>query len=170
MMSANTRPAFHTKVAHSLSHPCVRGFSAAATVVPLLAVNMVLAPSALADSADSLRAAVSSVRSASCGPLRPDPLVEHTAEDVNRSTATWLDHAGRVAPVDDPLPLLKDRGYGGKKARLVQGAARTTADAIKALLLEGYLEIPDCSYTDYGVSVIRNRTTNYVLTAIVLAA
>ncbi|KMV23816.1 hypothetical protein BMW24_001185 [Mycobacterium heckeshornense] len=131
---------------------------------------MLLAPPAVADSADSLRAAVGSVRSASCGPLRPDPLVERTAEDVNRSTAAWLDHTGRVAPVDDPLPLLKDRGYGGKKARLLQGAARTTADAIKALLLEGYLEIPDCSYTDYGASVIRNRTTNYVLTAIVLAA
>ncbi|EUA51169.1 hypothetical protein I552_2110 [Mycobacterium xenopi 3993] len=63
-----------------------------------------IAPPAVADSADTLRAAVDSVRSASCAPLRPDPLVESTAEDVNRSTAAWLDHAGRVAPVDDPCP------------------------------------------------------------------
>lgn len=72
--------------------------------------------------------------------------------------------------MDDPLPLLKDRGFGGKKARLVQGAGRTSTDAIKGLLLEGYLDIPDCSYTEYGVSLIRNRTTNYVLAAMVLAA
>jgi hypothetical protein len=169
-MDAKTRPGFRRRIASPLAHRCARGFSAAAAAVPLLAANTLSAPPAVADSADSLRAAVSSVRSASCGPLRPDPLVEHTADDVNRSTAAWLDHAGRVAPVDDPLPLLKDRGFGGKKARLVQGAARTTADAIKALLLQGYLEIPDCSYTDYGVSVIRNRTTNYVLVAMVLAA
>ncbi|ORX21014.1 hypothetical protein AWC32_02635 [Mycobacterium xenopi] len=138
--------------------------------MPFLAATMLLPPPAVADSADTLRAAVDSVRSASCAPLRPDPLVESTAEDVNRSTAAWLDHAGRVAPVDDPLPLLKDRGFGGKKARLVQGAGRTSTDAIKGLLLEGYLDIPDCSYTEYGVSLIRNRTTNYVLAAMVLAA
>jgi hypothetical protein len=142
----------------------------AAAAMPFLAATVLLPPPAVADSADSLRVAVGSVRSASCGPLRPDPLVESTAEDVNRSSAAWLDHAGHVAPVDDPLPLLKDRGFGGKKARLVQGAGRTSADAIKGLLLEGYLDIPDCSYTEYGVSLIRNRTTNYVLAAMVLAA
>lgn len=169
-MRADARPAFPKWLTSCLSHRCVRGISAAATAMPFLAATMLLPPPAVADSADSLRAAVGSVRSASCAPLRPDPLVESTAEDVNRSTAAWLDHAGRVAPVDDPLPLLKDRGFGGKKARLLQGAGRTSADAIKGLLLEGYLDIPDCSYTEYGVSVIRNRTTNYVLAAMVLAA
>lgn len=102
-MGADARPAFPRRVTYSLSHRRLQGISAAATVLPFLAANMLLAPPAVADSADSLRAAVGSVRSASCGPLRPDPLVERTAEDVNRSTAAWLDHTGRVAPVDDPF-------------------------------------------------------------------
>jgi hypothetical protein len=169
-MRADTRPAFDRWVSTSLVHRRVRGQLVAAAVMPFLAATMLLPPPAVADSADSLRAAVGSLRSASCGPLRPDPLVESTAEDINRSSAVWLDHAGRVAPVDDPMPLLKDRGFGGKKARLVQGAGRTSADAIKGLLLQGYLDIPDCSYTEYGVSLMTNRTTNYVLSAIVLAA
>jgi hypothetical protein len=154
----------------SLAHRRARGMLAAAAAIAFLAATILMPPPAVADSADGLRGAVGSLRSASCGPLRPDPLVESTAEDVNRSSAAWLDHIGRVAPVDDPLPLLKDRGFAGKKARLVQGAGRTAADAIKGLLLEGYLDIPDCSYTEYGVSLITNRTTNYVLAAIVLAA
>lgn len=169
-MRADAWPAFPRWVSSSLAHRHVRGIAATAAAIPFLAATTLLAPPAVADSADSLRAAVGSLRSASCGPLRPDPLVESTAEDVNRSSAAWLDHAGRVAPVDDPMPLLKDRGFGGKKSKLVQGAGRTSADAIKGLLLEGYLDIPDCSYTEYGVSLIRNRTTNYVLAAMVLAA
>lgn len=169
-MRADARPAFLRTATSSLSHRRVRGISAAAAAMTFLALTVLVAPPAVADSADSLRAAVGSVRSASCEPLRPDPLVESTAEDVNRSSAAWLDHAGRVAPVDDPMPLLKDRGFSGKKSKLVQGAGRTSADAIKGLLLEGYLDIPDCSYTEYGVSLIRNRTTNYVLAAMVLAA
>jgi hypothetical protein len=169
-MRTDARPAYPRWVSTSSAYRRVRGVSAAASAMSLLAATMLLPPPAVADSADSLRVAVGSLRSASCGPLRPDPLVESTAEDVNRSSAAWLDHAGRVAPVDDPLPLLKDRGFGGKKARLVQGAGRTSGDAIKGLLLEGYLDIPDCSYTEYGVSLIRNRTTNYVLAAMVLAA
>lgn len=170
MMRAGARPALREWIDSSLTCRWFGGVSAGAAAMSLVVATVLSAPSAVADSADSLRAAVSAVRSASCGPLQPNPLVESTAEDVNRSSAAWLDHVGRVAPVDDPMPLLKDRGFDGTKAKLLQGAGRTNADAIKGLLIQGYLDIPDCSYTDVGVSLMLNRTTNYVLAAIVLAA
>jgi len=37
-------------------------------------------------------------------------------------------------------------------------------------LLQGYVKIPDCSYTDYGVSALFNKSKNMILTTIVLAA
>jgi hypothetical protein len=119
--------------------------------------------------ADDLRTAVMSVRQASCGVLRSNPIVEHAAEIVNRSTDRWLDHTGRAVPVPDPLPVLKDLGYAGGRAMQVQGAGDTEAKAIEGLLLVGYDKIPDCSYTDYGVSVMQNQATGHYLTVVVLA-
>jgi hypothetical protein len=157
------------KFARFRSHRRLRAIAWAVLATVIVASSTSLAAPAAADSEDSLRAAVMSVRSASCGPLRSDPLVEQATEDVNRSDDVWLNHEGRKTPVDDPLPILKDSGYGGSKAVLLRGAARTDVDAIKGLLIEGYLNFPDCSFSDYGVSVLRNRTTNYFLTALVMA-
>jgi hypothetical protein len=68
------------------------------------------------------------------------------------------------------MPLLKDLGYGGTASAMLVGAGSTSADSIKALLLQGYLKIPDCSYVDYGVSSLRNASKDMILTAVVLAA
>lgn len=138
-----------------------------ATVV---AASILVAPPAVADSADSLRFAVASVHSASCGPLQSDPLVEEAAQLTNLEEDTWLNQEGRAVPTDDPLPLLKDRGFGGEKAKLLKGAGVTDGLSMKGLLISGYLDLPDCTYKLYGVSVIRNRTTNYILTSVVLAS
>ena len=127
------------------------------------------APRGHAAAAGSRGAAVMSVRSSSCSPLRPDPRVEQAVEDSNRSEDVWINQEGRNPPVDDVLPLLKDLGYEGDRALLIRGTGRTLADAVKGLLLQGYLDIPDCSYTSYGVSVLRNRTTNYFLAALAIA-
>jgi hypothetical protein len=144
-----------------------------ATVVAVLGAGVPFAPPASGDSADSLRSAVTQVRQAACGPLRDDPLVEQAADIVNRSTDEWINHASRAAPVDkDPLPILKDRGYQGNKAALALGAGRSVAESIKMLLLQGYNKIPDCSYTDYGVSVMQNPNANQGfsnLTVLILA-
>lgn len=140
----------------------------AVTAVTILGASLWLSPPAVANSVDSLRAAVMSVRP-SCGSPRSDPLVEQAAEIVNRSTDEWLDHTGRAAPVPAPLPILKDLGYGGGKAVQVEGAGDTDADAITGLLLIGYDILPDCTYTDYGVSMIRNQTTGHYLATVVLA-
>ncbi|ODQ93404.1 hypothetical protein BHQ17_13575 [Mycolicibacterium holsaticum] len=104
-----------------------------------------------------------------CEPIRSDPLVEQAAEIVNRSTDKWLDHTGRAVPVPDPLPILKDLGYGGKRAVKIEGAGDTDAQAIAGLLIIGSDILPDCSYADYGVSVLQNHTTGHFLTTVVLA-
>lgn len=145
-----------------------RGMCLALLAFTTASVSM--APSAVADSSDTLRAALLAARAASCGPLRSDPLVEKTAAEVNESTDKWVNHDARVEPEADALPRLKDLGYGGSKAAILTGAGATDADSIKAVLLQGYLKIPDCSYTDYGVSALHNTSKDMILTTIMLAA
>jgi hypothetical protein len=156
-------------VTESPSHRRGRASAAVVAAMAILTASILLAPPAIANSADALRSAMMSVRSASCGPLRSDPLVEKTAEIVNRSEDLWLNQDGRAVPLSDPLPTLKDLGYGGAKATQFQGAAHNESASIKGLLIEGYLAWPDCSYRTYGVSVLKNRTTDYILSVVVLA-
>lgn len=139
-------------------------------VVALMAAPFAPAPTATADSTDSLTEAVMAMRAAACGPLRLDPIVEEAAAEINDSTDKWIDHVARAAPVTESLPLLKDLGYGGSKSTFVLGAGRSAADSIKALLLQGYRKIPDCSYVDYGVSSLHNESKDMILTVVVLAA
>lgn len=147
--------------------------TSAVAFLAVISATVPLAPLASGDSTDNLRSAVFQVRQAACGPLHSDPTVEQVAEIVNRSTVEWIDHAARAAPIDkDPLPVLKDRGYQGNKAALLLGAGRTVTESIKMLLLQGYNKIPDCSYTDYGVSVMQNPNANQGfsnLTVLILA-
>lgn len=145
----------------------------------VITASLVLAPSAAADSGDAIRSAVISARGAtSCGPLKSDPVVQEVSDIANRSTDTYLDHDAQTAPISNPLPgipglsplqVLNDRGSGAKKAKLLQGAGRNEADAIKFILISGYNSIPDCSYTQYGVSLTQNTTSGYFLTSMVLA-
>jgi len=157
-------------ISRSVSQCRVRASASTAIVTTILAASVSLAPTAMADSADSLRAAVTAVRQGTCQPLRSEPVVEQAADTVNRSTDMWLDHKGRAVPVPDPLPVLKDLGYGGGRAVQVQGAGNTDAEAIEGLLLVGYDIVPDCSYTDFGVSVLQNQSTGHYLAVVVLAS
>jgi hypothetical protein len=145
-----------------------RGICLALLVYTTASVSM--APSAVADPSDTLRAAVVALRGTSCGAFRSDPVVDQAADEVNGTTDKWLDHAARAVPATDALAVLKDLGYGGSKATILSGAGVTDANAIKALLLQGYLAIPDCSYTDLGVSVLHNQSKDMLLTTVVLAA
>jgi hypothetical protein len=139
-------------------------------LVAVLCAAVSQPPSAVADSVASLRDALASARSgASCGPLRSDPIVEQVAEKINQANEDWMNHAATQVPATDPLPGLKILGYGGSNAKLLQGAGRTGANAIKGALLEGYDKIPVCSYTDYGASLRRNDRTGWYLAVAVLA-
>lgn len=142
--------------------------------------GLVLAPPAAADPVADLREAVASARSeTSCGPLQYHPTVEQAAGVFNEMTDDYLSHtATRVqnkdtAPgsIPDPLIGLKNLGYGGTHAYLLQGAKQDEALAIKGALLQGYASgtISDCSFTDFGVDMRRNQRTGYSLAAVVLA-
>lgn len=147
-----------------------RSIARAGFVVMVMAASVPLAPTVQADSADGFRDAVAAVRgTAACRPLNYHPDAERAAEIFNEWTADWITHTATSMPNTDPLPALQDLGYSGTKAVLLAGAAHNVADAIKGALLQGYAAIPDCSYTDFGVSVRRNDATGYELTAAVLA-
>jgi hypothetical protein len=135
-----------------------------------LCAGALQAPSALADSVANLRDAVSSARGGtSCGPLRYNTVVEHVAEIINRSNVDYINHTATQVPIKDAAAGLIDLGYGGKRGVPLQGAATNEVDAIKGVLVEGYAAISDCSYTDFGVSMLRNESTGYTLASLVLA-
>jgi hypothetical protein len=144
-----------------------RGMCVAA--IAFTTVSVSTAPLAVAGTGDSLRAAVAAARGTSCGALRYDPIVEQSAQKVNETTDKWINHASRAVPETNALPLLKDLGYRGTKAAILSGASKTDGDAIKGLILQGHLTIPDCSYTDFGVGAMRNETKGMILTTVVLA-
>jgi hypothetical protein len=160
------RPPLKSHVGHR-SRVCVVAVAAAMVT----AISVIQAPSSAADFADNLSDAVTQARQGSpCGALRREPLADQTAAIAARSTDTYLDHNARVIPVSDPLPILKDLGLNAGKAKLLQGAGKTEADAIKAILITGYKELPDCAYTSYGASTLPNSNIDgWFLSAVVLA-
>lgn len=145
-----------------------RRSTAAMLTIAILA--LAVAPPAAADTVDKLRAAVDAARAASCGPLRDDPIVAQAADEINRSNDVWLDQGARAVPVPDSLPLLKDLGYGGSRSTTLYGAGKNEADSIRALVLQGYLKIPDCSFSDVGVSVLQGNSAGWILSTVVLAS
>ncbi len=139
-------------------------------IATVFSAGIVLAPLALADSVATVQDAVATLRSGTqCGPLHYSPVVEQAAEVINRSTDDYLNLTATHVPIADPLPGLKDLGYSGNKAVLLQGAQKNEANAIMGALLQGYADIPDCSYTDFGANIRQNETTGYNLISLVLA-
>ncbi|MFA5710102.1 hypothetical protein [Mycolicibacterium sp.] len=137
---------------------------------PIVAVGMA-APTAGADPGSEVEQAVATARGASsCGALQHNATVEQAADIVNRSTASYLDHSSGNVPADDPKPtaLLRDLGIETDNAITLLGAGRNAPDAIKALLLQGYKEIPDCSYADIGTSMRVEEETGFVLVTAIL--
>ena len=119
-----------------------------AVLAAAVGAGALFAAPAAADPSPALQQAVTDVRSAaSCAPLNYNPAVEHAADIVNRSTYRYLARAAENVPADDPHPtkIVKDLGINASKASSFQGAGRTSADAIKGLLLQGRNAIPDCS-------------------------
>jgi hypothetical protein len=154
----------------TVSTPRWRTFSQLMVVVIFMCSGFLLAPQAFADSAADLIDAVVAARSGtSCKPLSDSPVVGQVAAIINKSTDDYLEHVATQVPLADPLPGLKDLGYPGDKAVVLQGARPIEGNAIKGMLLEGFAAIPDCSYTDFGVDVRRNESTGYSLVSVVLA-
>jgi hypothetical protein len=173
---------------HSQTLRCRGRWNASAMVlVAIFSAATSQAPPALADPVANFRNAVATARSGSgCGPLRYNSVVEQAADISLRSLVDYIKHTATRVPVEDPLPGLKTLGYPGNKGKLLSGAAKNDADSIKGALLEGSVPpastidtpkkmdphppaITDCSYTDFGVSMTRDETSGYYLSALVLA-
>ena len=125
-------------------------------LISIPCLSVLLAPNAVAQPAPELAQVVTAVRSSSsCPPLKYNATVEHAAEIVNQSTYAYLNHTAENVPADDPHPtaIVKDLGINSSRVLSLQGAAHDEAGAIKGVLLEGRNAIPDCSYTDFGVSL-----------------
>jgi len=153
-------------------HPS-RGRTALALLTMMAtASGVALAAPAAADSSDALNGALTSSRSqTSCAQLQRDPLLQQTTDLVMKSTQEWLDFTARDVPVQDPMPVLKDLGYGGGtkvEVKMLQGAGTTEAASIHGLLLEGYKDIPSCSYSTFGSSGQYNDRSGFYLTVIIL--
>jgi hypothetical protein len=135
-----------------------------------VATATVMAPPVMADPGSTLTSAVDTVRSASqCPPLQSDPLVERAAQMATQTTSDYISHRSAAVPFTDPMPALKTIGYTGKTALLVSGYGTSEADAVHGVLLEGRELIPNCSYTQYGVSATRDDG-GFNLASLVLAA
>jgi hypothetical protein len=139
-----------------------------ALAVGLTTCGLVVAPHAAADWTENLRTAVAAARGSSCE-LRSDPIVDEAAQGINASTDNWLNHTARAVPETDALPILNDLGFKARKAAILSSATPDEATAIKALLLQGYAKLPDCSYTAYGVSATYNEKKGDILMTVVLA-
>lgn len=153
----------------------VRELRTAAGVSCLLAAALTVAgvcvaPVAVADDTENLRAAVAASRPPTCGALRSDPIIDQAALGINRTTDRWINHESRAVPETDALPVLRDLGYGGSKASILSGASTDAGKAIKVTILQGFKLLPDCSFSDFGVSTLYNAKKNMILTTVVLAA
>lgn len=144
---------------------------AIAIIATVASAGLLLAPPARADLVGHLQDAVAQARAgSSCGPLHPDPVAARVAMIANKSYPDWLAHISTSPPITDPLPGLKELGYAGNKGKFLGGVSKkSAADAIKGVLLEGYAAILDCSYTDYGASMLSDQASGYTLAAVVLA-
>lgn len=136
----------------------------------VLSSDLALAPPALSEPSPIFKDAVMQARAgSSCGQLRYNPIAEQVAEISNQSQNKYIDHTATGKPIDDVRPGLQDLGYHGSKGALLLGAAKNIDDSIRAALLEGFIPLPDCSYTDFGVSMLHNESKGYYLASLVLA-
>ena len=126
---------------------------------------------AFADPGTEVDQAVTAARGGTaCGAFRHSDVAAQAADIINRSTRNYLAHDTAVVPADDPHPvaILRDLGVETEKAKLLQGAGPSAADAIKGAILQGFKEIPDCSYTDIGSSLLVEEKSGYVVVAAVI--
>ncbi|WP_431232959.1 hypothetical protein ACQ856_27045 [Mycolicibacterium psychrotolerans] len=138
--------------------------------VPMLLLGNGFGGTATAEPNSGLDQAVISARAVSaCGPLRYDPRAARVADTVNQSTSGYVNHVADNVPADEthPTAVAKDLGITGGTVISLQGASRDYGDSIRGVLLEGRNAIPDCSYTDFGTSVI-NDESGYILTVVIL--
>ena len=148
-----------------------RMFAAVTSTAMILVSSGIVASPASADPVASLTNVVDTIRSASgCPPLHADSLVMRVAEMATHATSDYIHHRTAAVPFDgDAMPALKTIGYPGGTAMLMQGYGDNETKAIHglALLARDPGAIPNCAYTQYGVSALQDEGA--VFTAVLLA-
>ncbi len=149
------------------------GANVITSLVPAIGLTVVLAAPAMADPAPEFQQVIAAARAgASCGPLTHNPTVDKAADIVNRSTYTYLNHTAENVPADNthPVAIVKDLGINTDKVSSLEGAAHghNASNVIKGILLQGRKDIPDCTYTDYGVSLLYESDTDFTIGVVVL--
>jgi hypothetical protein len=132
------------------------------------AIALSPAPAATANSTADLKAAVGATRG-NCPALQQDPVLDGVAARANNETQAYIEHTAKFIPFEDAMPVLRDLGFPAKKAKLLAGYGDVDAKAIHGVTVQGFLVIPDCSFTKYGVDTLKSATGKYALAAVVLA-
>lgn len=146
--------------------PGSRGVTVGVMGVAMVAVFCSV-PTAYADTADVLKAALDAARSeAGCPPLQLDPKLTEITDKTAKEVHGWVTHTGRFLPTEDAtvMAVLRKADYKTLKARMLSGYADDQTGgpgshedkAVKATVLQGlsFEVFGDCSYTKYGMSAI----------------
>lgn len=143
-----------------------------------ICVAMTFTPTAAADTATALKAAVDEARIvAGCPPLQLDSVLNDVSQRAVRESDAWISHAGRFLPVSDTnvqgvpsvTQALREVGYNPSKVRMLSGYgdARTggpgdnETKAISSVVIQGrgWDVFSDCGYTKYGFGALSNDSS-----------
>ncbi|QVI27217.1 hypothetical protein MN2019_23855 [Mycolicibacterium neoaurum] len=124
---------------------------------------------AAAEPADALSGALLAARTdAPCAQLAIDSHAMTAAEVIGRSNDNYIRFEARDVPIADPLPLLRELGFGGAKSYVLQGSYPTLEGAVRGAVLQGFAAIPDCGFTAFGASTLFNTIRSEYITTVVL--
>jgi hypothetical protein len=96
-------------------------------------------------------------------------VLDSVAHRANTETQSYIEHTARFTPFEDPLPVLRELGFTGDKAKMLSGYGDIPAKAIHGLIVQGWDSIPDCTYSRYGLDLLDDSHAGYALATVVLA-
>jgi hypothetical protein len=164
--SGATRGVLSPTGGHRKKPPWLAMMCSVVTLGMLAAVP--LASSAAADATTDLKSAVDGARGG-CPVLQQDSTLDAVAARANSETNAYIQHTAKFVPFEDALPVLRDLGYPAAKAKLLAGYGDAASKAVRGVVSQGFLAIPDCGYSKYGVNTFQNPDGSYSLAAVVLA-
>ncbi len=134
---------------------------AGAPLVAALCLVVAQVPAAHADPLDNLRGAVNGARAQStCLQLNYSGQLEAAAQ-------AWVRNAEALGSVNAPHLDISRGGYKGHASGSI-ASGDPTADATNSMMGNASGDIRDCSYTDFGVGMVRDEVIETSYVAVVL--
>lgn len=126
---------------------------------------------AAAHPSSELTAVLNAERSAAlCPPLQAEAAVEQVAHMASQNNLKYAAFQTAAVPFTDPMPALTTIGHPASKALLLSGYGSSSTDALHFVTLSYRALKPDCSYTQYGGSVLQNDAGHYFVSVVLTAA